>query len=242
MQAPFNFSDTTIDGSALFYTINYTESISNTTCASASILAASCLNQTCEHISIKANISACLTSPSIMMTVFGTNRLGNGSTSTPVLIGNQTLSNHEYGYVYLGLCTLSGTTNRFVDVIVSENSSTIVCTFLDWQNGSNSTCTVRAYRSSINNGCEDVVHSTHDRLYMKTSSSDSDTVTIRITDFQQAPSRIVYCFSVIASNGSFTAEVIGSFDGTGTFNSCIINIQVCERCTTLFDDHCAYVC
>ncbi len=216
MQAPFNFSDT-IDGSALFYTINYTDSESNSsvTCASANVQAASCLNQTCEHTSIKANISACLASPSIMVTVFGTNRLGNGSTSNPVLIGNQTLSNHEY--VYLGLGTLLGTTNRFVDVTVFQNSSTIVCTFLDWQNGSNSICTVSAYSPSINNGCEDidVMHSTHDRLYTKTSSSDSDTVTIRITDFQQVPSRIVYCFSVIASNGTFTAEVIGSFDATG---------------------------
>jgi hypothetical protein len=240
MQEPFNFSDT-IDGSALFYTINYTESSSNATCALANIQAASCLNQTCEYTSIKANISACLTSPSIMVTVFGTNRLGNGSTSNPVLIGNQTLSNHEY--VYLGLGTLSGTTNRFVDVIISENSSTIMCTFLDWQNGSNSTCTVRVYRPSINNGCEDidVVHSSHGSLYTKTSSSDSDTVTITITDFQQAPSRIVYCFSVIASNGTFTAEVIGTFDATGTFNSCKI-MHVCERCTILFDNHCTHVC
>ena len=87
-QGPFNFSDT-VDGSALFYTINYMESNSSTSCASAEVQTASCLNLMCEHTSTKSNISACLTSPDIMVAVFGTNRLGNGSTSNPVLIGNR---------------------------------------------------------------------------------------------------------------------------------------------------------
>ena len=101
MQEPYNFSDTfTVDGSALFYTINYTEPKSSVTCTSANVQAASCSNQTCEHVSIKSTVSACLTLPGFMVTVYGTNRLGNGSTSNPVLIGNHNLSNLEY--VYLG--------------------------------------------------------------------------------------------------------------------------------------------
>ena len=116
--------------------------------------------------------------------------------------------------------TFSETTNRFINVTVSQNSSTFMCTFLDWQNGSNSTCTVNAYSLHINNGCDDILHSTQNKLFTKTSSSDSNTVTISITrsDFQQIPSSTMsqqYCFSVIASNGNFTAEVIGSFNAIG---------------------------
>ena len=126
-------------------------------------------------------------------------------------------------YAYLiGTMYISETTNRFVNITVSQNSSTIdiMCTFIDWQNGSNSTCTVNAYSVNINNGCDDIWHSTQNKLYTKRSSSDSNTVTISIisSDFQWTPSSIVsqqYCFSVIANNGNFTAEVIGNFNAIG---------------------------
>ena len=118
-------------------------------------------------------------------------------------------------YAYLGLGTFSETTNRFANITVSQNSSTIVCTFINWQNGSNSTCTVHVYCPNINDGCDKIIYSTHNILYTTTSSSDSDTVTIEITDFHQVPSIVLYCFIVIASNGSFMAEVIGSFNTTG---------------------------
>ena len=94
MQEPFNFSDT-IDGSALSYTITYKCSNSSTICATTKVQATSCLNQTCEHTSTISNFSNCLTSSGIMMTVFGTNKLGNGSDSIPVLIGSQNLCNHK---------------------------------------------------------------------------------------------------------------------------------------------------
>ena len=94
-QGSFNFSDT-VDGSALIYSINYMDSNSSSLCASAEVPATSCLNQTCEYIFTKSNFLACLTlSQSIMVTVFGANRLGNGSRSDPVSIGNQTLYNHK---------------------------------------------------------------------------------------------------------------------------------------------------
>ena len=90
MQEPFNFSDT-IDGSALSYTITYKRSNSSTICATTKVQATSCLNQTCEHTSTISNFSDCLTSSGIMVTVFGMNKLGNGSDSIPVLIGSQNL-------------------------------------------------------------------------------------------------------------------------------------------------------
>ena len=94
-QGTFNFSDT-VDGSALIYSINYMDSNSSTLCASAEVPATSCLNQTCEYAFTKSKISACLTSSqSIMVTVFGANRLGNGSRLDPVSIGNQILYNHK---------------------------------------------------------------------------------------------------------------------------------------------------
>ena len=146
-----------------------------------------------------------------MVTVFGTNKLGNGSDSIPVLIGNQYFCNCN---IYLSLGTFSETTNGFVNVTASQNSSTIVCKFLNWQNGSNFTCTLHAYGPQ--NGChsDENKHSTHSIPHMKTSSSDSHTVILDIADIDFQPSN-AYCFVVTASNGSFTAEVIVNFDAIG---------------------------
>ena len=210
MQRPFSFSDA-IDGSALSYTITYKRSDSSTICGTTKVQATSCLNQTCEHTSTISNFSDCLSSSGIMVTVFGTNKLGNGSDSIPVLIGNQYFCNHN---ISLSLRTFSETTNGFVNVTAFRNSSTIVCKFLNWQNGSNSTCTLHAYGSQ--NGChsDENKHSTHNIPHMKTSSSDSHTVILDIADIDFQPSN-VYCFVVTASNGSFTAEVIVNFDAIG---------------------------
>ena len=93
-QGPFNFSGA-IDGSALSYTITYKNSNSCTICGTTKVQATSCLNQTCEHTSRISNLSDCLTSSGIMVTVFGTNKLGNGSDSIPVLIGKSILCNHK---------------------------------------------------------------------------------------------------------------------------------------------------
>ena len=91
-----------------------------------------------------------------------------------------------------------------------------MCKFLNWQNGSNSTCTLHAYGPQ--NGCHSNgnKHSTHNIPHVKTSSSDSHTVILNIADidFQQLPSN-VNCFIVRASNGSFTAEVIVRFNAIG---------------------------
>ena len=191
MQEPFNFSDT-IDGSALSYTITYKRSDPSTICATTKVQATSCLNWTCEYTSTISNFSDCLTSFGIMVTVFGTNKLGNGSDSIPVLIDSKNLCNHN---IYLSLRTFSETTNRFVSVTASRNSSTIVCKFINWQprNGSNSTCTLYAYGPQ--NGChgDENKHSTHNIPHMKTSSSNSRTVILDIADIDF---QIMYTISI----------------------------------------------
>ena len=98
----------------------------------------------------------------------------------------------------------SETTNKFVEV--SQNSSSVVCMFKNWQNGSNSTCTIEY---GTYNGCDDNTHSIH-ILYIKTSSSNSDIVEIDVTDSPELPPT-TYCFIVTATNGNFTAKVKGSF-------------------------------
>lgn len=204
-QTPLNFTGA-IDGSALSYTITYKKSDSSTICGSTKIQATSCLNQTCEYTSAISNFLDCLPSPGIIVAISGTNRLGNGSNSQPVLIGNQKLCYHN---IYLRLCTFSDTTNKFVNVTAFRNSGTISCKFLNWQqNGSNSTCTLRAYGTQDGCHSNENMHSIRD---MKTSSLNSHTVILDIADIDFPSS--VYCFVVVASNGSFTAEVIVNFTG-----------------------------
>ena len=75
-----------IDGAALSYNITYTDSTTGVQCASTDMLTASlCVNKTCEH-KLDLPFLSCSDSVEISVQVSGTNRLGNGVTSTPVLV------------------------------------------------------------------------------------------------------------------------------------------------------------
>ena len=67
------------------YTITYTDSITGVACASATVLAASCVNNTCEH-RLELPSSSCLESTEISVQVSGTSRLGTGLLSAPVSV------------------------------------------------------------------------------------------------------------------------------------------------------------
>ena len=73
------FSDG-IDGSATSYTINYTDTISGSSCGLATIPASSCSHGVCQNM-FELSSSFCPFSDSITVTVFATNALGNGTTS-----------------------------------------------------------------------------------------------------------------------------------------------------------------
>ena len=87
MQEKFNISKG-VDGSAVSYNINYTDSDSGAVCASTTIfkLASSCVNSVCSH-EIIVSSSPCHSSLSIQVTVAGANRFGSGLPSVPVSIG-----------------------------------------------------------------------------------------------------------------------------------------------------------
>ena len=72
-----------IDGSATSYTINYADTASGTSCESATIPASSCSGGVCQSV-FELSSSHCPLSDSITVTVFGTNVLGNGSSSQPI--------------------------------------------------------------------------------------------------------------------------------------------------------------
>ena len=74
----FDFSEE-IDGSANFYTINYTDSTFGTPCASVKIPVSSCVHDSCEHVLKRTSLAiTCPSTSNITVTVFGTNRLGIG--------------------------------------------------------------------------------------------------------------------------------------------------------------------
>ena len=77
-----------IDGSACSYTVNYTDSISGTLCATATISAASCMHSVCEHVlKLPSLLTFCPTLSNVTVTVFGTNRLGMGPPSNLTFTG-----------------------------------------------------------------------------------------------------------------------------------------------------------
>ena len=72
-----------IDGSAISYTINYADTTSGTSCGLATIPASSCSRGVCQNV-FELSSSSCPLSDSITVMVFGTNTLGNGTSSPPV--------------------------------------------------------------------------------------------------------------------------------------------------------------
>lgn len=87
LQGPFSIS-TAIDGSAMSYNINYTNSTSGESCGSAAIPTKSslCTNDLCTH---EFNISTSLCSPStaLSVVVFASNILGDGVVSKELTFG-----------------------------------------------------------------------------------------------------------------------------------------------------------
>ena len=76
-----------VDGSPINYTVSYTDSTFSSTCGSKVIPASSCSGQVCSHFFDIFESSSCPPSTGITVTVFATNLLGRGSSSTPVSRG-----------------------------------------------------------------------------------------------------------------------------------------------------------
>ena len=86
-QESFNIS-AGVDGSALSYTVIYTDAASGIVCASATLLATSCVDQLCVH-HLQVSSSNCSTSRLITVNVLGNNLLGPGELSVPVYVNSQ---------------------------------------------------------------------------------------------------------------------------------------------------------
>jgi hypothetical protein len=85
MQESFTISGE-IESIVASYTISYVDSTYGGVCGLATVLATSCVNGLCRH-TFDVSSSSCPPLSNINVTVFGTNQLGNGSTSLPVTIG-----------------------------------------------------------------------------------------------------------------------------------------------------------
>ena len=84
LQDPFIFTDR-IDGSAISYTINYTDTITGMNCGLVMIPASSCRRGVCQNV-FELSSSSCPLSDSITVTVYSTNALDNGTSSPPFSI------------------------------------------------------------------------------------------------------------------------------------------------------------
>ena len=84
-QAPFSISNG-IDGSAMVYNINYTNSTSDELCNSVTIPASSCTNGVCNH-EFDVSSSRCSPSTALSVTVFASNILGSGEVSADFTFG-----------------------------------------------------------------------------------------------------------------------------------------------------------
>ena len=85
LQVSFFVSDG-IDGSATSYTITYTNPRYGLICNRAVAPASQCVNGICSH-HLNLSSSNCSAFSEIMVSVFGTNVLGNGTSTNPVTIG-----------------------------------------------------------------------------------------------------------------------------------------------------------
>ena len=74
-----------VDGSAISYTITYTDTKSELICKSTTIPTSSCQEETCTHY-FDVTSSNCQSSSNITLTVFATNILGNGPSTKPLII------------------------------------------------------------------------------------------------------------------------------------------------------------
>ena len=85
MQESFTIMDS-INGAAMMYTINYRDIVTDRICSSAVIPAFLCNEGSCSH-TFEISTSLCPPFTVINVTVFATNVLGNGPSSTPRIIG-----------------------------------------------------------------------------------------------------------------------------------------------------------
>ena len=97
MQDSFNISDG-VDGSAIFYTITYVDSISNSTCHSATVPTSNCIGGVCySNYSFPSDSITCAHSLNISVRVSASNILGNSSESLPkyILIGGFMIASRQ---------------------------------------------------------------------------------------------------------------------------------------------------
>ena len=105
MQESFFVSDR-IDGSATSYTITYTNPRYGLICNRAVVPASQCVNGICSnHLNLSS--SNCSSNSSafseVSVSVFGTNVLGNGTSTNPVTIGQlQCIIESEYICMHTG--------------------------------------------------------------------------------------------------------------------------------------------
>ena len=202
MQENFNISNG-VDGSAVSYSIYYTDSDSGAVCASATILASSCISGVCDH-EIIVSSSPCYSSLSIQVTVAATNRFGSGLPSVPVSIGLchsacMTLPTNIHSNSFISELT----TNLFVHFSFDQASKTATCYFPHHQGTSNNkSCTI-AY-GPLNENCMALKVS---QLSMNLSNS----VHIGLPINNQFQPQSEFCFTMTAGSGIFTVMVEGTF-------------------------------
>ena len=85
MQESFTISGE-IESIVTSYTITYVDSTYGGVCGLATVSSASCVNGLCSY-TFDVSTSSCPPLSNINVSVFGTNQLGNGSTSYPVIVG-----------------------------------------------------------------------------------------------------------------------------------------------------------
>ena len=103
-----------------------------------------------------------------------------------------------------------GTTDQFVDVTFDPVSKTVTCFFLKVQEGTRKFCKI-VYGAMIDKQllrCR--------KLVQQSSASLTDKVMIGFPVGDQNDAQKEYCFTVMASNGSFTVEVEGSIKNSVT--------------------------
>ena len=86
LQGTFNISNI-VNGSAINYTIIYSDSTSGKSCSLITIPTSSCVNGICSHLFDVLSSSDCPASANITTTVFGSNVFGNGPPSNPTISG-----------------------------------------------------------------------------------------------------------------------------------------------------------
>lgn len=171
-------------------------------CSSAVVPASSC-NGICRHV-FDTNDSSCPAVLAYSISVAASNLIGSGYPSrVTLIIGIAIIIMFEI--VYRILLRIGSGTNLFVTVMFNFLYNQVTCSFINQEQKNENTCSISLYTSGRELCSRSQGHT--ESSTQSVTTMHSNTVVIGFDSPSTKEDR--YCFTLTASNGTFTAIVEG---------------------------------